>query len=45
MVVSGSVRSTISHERVAGSPSWRYEFVAWTANVCALNGFRSVPVS
>ena len=54
MLVSGAVRSTISHVRIAGSPSstsgsgspgTTYVFEAWTAKVCTLNGFRSVPVS
>src|SRR5918992_2246791 len=45
IVVCGSVRSTISHVRVAGSPNCRYELVACTVKVCERNGFRSVPVS
>ena len=54
MLVSGAVRSTISHVRIAGSPSstsgsgspgTTCVFEARTAKVCTLNGFRSVPVS
>src|SRR5687767_303821 len=54
MLVCGAVRSTISHVRIAGSPSSTSGsgspgstcvFEAWTVKVCTRNGLRSVPVS